>query len=105
MSQSQQEGDAFDGEAVYSNRNDVSGSSDTQTAIDTAARQEIDGATRIAISRVSNIIRVFGAHFIPLTDTLLLEAYEWAVEQEGDVRDLLQEDVGDALVATVTAHN
>ncbi|KAF9820864.1 hypothetical protein IEO21_01091 [Rhodonia placenta] len=88
MSQSQQEGDAFDGEAVYSNRND-----------------EIDGATRIAISRVSNIIRVFGAHFIPLTDTLLLEAYEWAVEQEGDVRDLLQEDVGDALVATVTAHN
>jgi len=89
ISQSQQEGEeAFDAEAVYSNRND-----------------DIDDATRIAISRVSNIIRVLGAHFIPLTDTLLLEAYEWAVEQEGDVRDLLQEDIGDALVATITAQN
>ncbi|KAH9943816.1 exosome complex exonuclease rrp4 [Amylocystis lapponica] len=86
---SEQEGeDAFDAEAVYSNRND-----------------NIDDATRIAIARVSNIIRVLAAQFIPLTDSLLVEAYEWAVEQEGDVKELLQEDIGDALVATITAHN
>ncbi|CCM02569.1 uncharacterized protein FIBRA_04672 [Fibroporia radiculosa] len=89
IKQSQQEGEeAFDAEAVYSNRND-----------------DIDDATRIAISRVSNIIRVFGAHFIPLTDTSLLEAYEWAVEQEYDIRDSLQEDAGEALVATVIARS
>lgn len=43
------------------------------------------------------------SHFIPLTDTLLLEAYEWAIEHETGVRDLLQQDFGDALVASITA--
>jgi exosome complex component RRP4 len=57
----------------------------------------------VAISRVSNIIRVLASRFIPLTDTLLLEAYEWTIDQEGYVKDVLQEDVGDALVTTVTA--
>jgi len=80
--------DALNAEAVYSNRND-----------------NIDDATRIAISRVSNIIRVLAAQFIPLTDSLLLEAYEWAVEQEGEAKELLQVDMGDTLVATVTARN
>ncbi|GLB43384.1 putative exosome complex exonuclease RRP4 N-terminal region [Lyophyllum shimeji] len=84
---SDQEGEeGFDAEAVYSNQNDY-----------------IDDLTRIAISRVTNIIRVLAAHFVPLTDTLLLEAYEWTVDQEGGAKDLLQEDVGDALVATITA--
>ncbi|KZT03590.1 exosome complex exonuclease rrp4 [Laetiporus sulphureus 93-53] len=87
--QSQQEGEeAFDAEAVYSNKND-----------------DIDTATLTAISRVTNIIRVLAAHFIPLTDTLLLDAYEWAVEQEGDVKVLLQPDVGDALVMAVAARS
>lgn len=86
MQQTEQEGeDAFYAEAVYSNKNEY-----------------IDDATRAAISRVSNIIRVLAAHWVPLTDTLLLEAYEWAVEQEGGVKDLLQEDFGDALVTSVT---
>ncbi|KZT70771.1 hypothetical protein DAEQUDRAFT_667315 [Daedalea quercina L-15889] len=89
VKQSEQEGEeAFDAEAVYSNKND-----------------DIDDATRLAISRVSNIIRVLAAHFIPLTDTLLLDAYEWAVEQEGDVKDLLQADIGDAMIATITARD
>lgn len=66
--------------------------------------QDIDDATRIAIARVSNIIRVLAAHYTPLTDTVLLEAYEWAVEQECDVKDLLQDDVGSALVAAVSGH-
>jgi hypothetical protein len=65
--------------------------------------QRIDESTRTAISRVTNIIRVLASHFVPLTDTLLLEAYEWTVDQEGGAKDLLQEDVGDMLVATITA--
>lgn len=52
---------------------------------------------------MANIIRVLSSHFIPLTDALLLEAYEWTVEQDSDPKDLLQEDVGDALVATISA--
>jgi len=64
--------------------------------------QVIDSATRIAISRVANIIRVLAAHFVPLTDVVLLESYEWAVEQEGDPKDLLHEDVGEALVYSIT---
>lgn len=85
VKESDQEGEeGFDAEAVYSNQN-----------------EDIDPATRSAISRVTNVIRVLSSHFVPLTDTLLLEAYEWSVE-EGDVTDLLQEDVGGMLVATVT---
>ncbi|KAF9075821.1 hypothetical protein BDP27DRAFT_1211456 [Rhodocollybia butyracea] len=84
---SEREGeDGFDAEAVYSNKND-----------------EIDDSTRMAISRVTNLINVLAAHYIPLTDTVLLDAYEWSLEQEGDVKDLLQEDAGDALVATILA--
>ncbi|KAI0719457.1 exosome complex exonuclease rrp4 [Fomitopsis betulina] len=87
VKQTEQEGEeAFDAEAVYSNKND-----------------DIDEATRLAISRVSNIIRILAAHFIPLTDTLLLDAYEWAVEQDGDVKDLLQADMGDSMIATIAA--
>ncbi|KIM88208.1 hypothetical protein PILCRDRAFT_814112 [Piloderma croceum F 1598] len=86
VKESEQEGEeGFDAEAVYSNRND-----------------EIDSATRIAISRVTNIIRVLAAHFVPLTDVLLLESYEWAIEQEGEPMDLLHDDVGEALVHAIT---
>ncbi|THH27740.1 hypothetical protein EUX98_g6439 [Antrodiella citrinella] len=85
---SEQEGEeGFDAEAVYSNRND-----------------DIDDATRAAVSRVSNIIRILAAHFVPLTDAVILDAYEWAMEQEGDLKDLLSPDVGEALVTAVSAH-
>ncbi|KIJ65207.1 hypothetical protein HYDPIDRAFT_39831 [Hydnomerulius pinastri MD-312] len=76
--------EGFDAEAVYSNQND-----------------DIDSATRTAISRVGNIIRILADHFVPLTDTLLLEAYDWVIEQEVDTKDLVLGDVGDALVAAV----
>ncbi|KIP04213.1 hypothetical protein PHLGIDRAFT_31465 [Phlebiopsis gigantea 11061_1 CR5-6] len=76
--------DGFDAEAVYSNRND-----------------DIDCATRTAIARVTNIIRALAAHWQPLTDAVLLEAYEWAVEQDCDVKDLLLDDVAAALVASL----
>ncbi|KAF8972692.1 hypothetical protein BDZ97DRAFT_1649780 [Flammula alnicola] len=87
VKENEQEGEeGFDAEAVYSNVND-----------------DIDNSTRTAISRVTHIIRVLTSHFVPLTDSLLLEAYEWTVEQETGVKDLLQQDFGDALVASVTS--
>lgn len=52
---------------------------------------------------MSNIIRVLSRHNIPLTDTLLNEAYDWAVEQEADVKDLLTEEIGEAMVLAVTS--
>ncbi|KAF8801358.1 hypothetical protein BYT27DRAFT_6799630 [Phlegmacium glaucopus] len=87
VKENEQEGEeGFDAEAVYSNVND-----------------EIDASTRSAISRVTNIIQVLSSHFIPLTDKLLLEAYEWTVEQEGGAVNLLQEEFGDALVSSLTS--
>ena len=64
--------------------------------------QDIDDATRTAIARVSNIIRVLASRSVPITDTIVLEAYEWAVEQDSDVKDLLLGDVADALISAVT---
>jgi len=84
--QNQEGEEGFDAQAVYSNVND-----------------EIDDSTRTAISRVTNIIRVLASHFVPLTDTLLLEAYAWAVEHEGNVTDLLQEDFGNSVVASLSS--
>ncbi|KAF8489880.1 exosome complex exonuclease rrp4 [Russula emetica] len=77
--------EGFDAEAVYSNQN-----------------EDIDDATRTAITRVSNIIRVLASRSVPITDTIVLEAYEWAVEQDSDVKDLLLGDMADALIAAVT---
>ncbi|KAK1236526.1 Exosome complex component rrp4 [Marasmius sp. AFHP31] len=85
VKESDREGEeGFDAEGVYSNKNDA-----------------IDDSTRIAISQVTNIISVLASHAVPLNDTVLLEAYEWSVEQDGGPKALLQDDVGDALVATV----
>jgi exosome complex component RRP4 len=39
---------------------------------------------------------------VPITDAIVLEAYEWAVEQDSDIQDLLSEDVADNLIAAVT---
>jgi len=52
---------------------------------------------------VANIIRVLASHFVLLTDTILLEAYEWTVEHEEAVTDLLKEDFGDALVVSISS--
>ena len=57
--------------------------------------QDIDDTTRAAIARVSNIIKVLAAHFVPLTDVVLLEAYEWVIEQESGVKDVLLDEVGE----------
>lgn len=63
--------------------------------------QDIDSATRVAIARVSNVIRVLARAFIPITDSILVEAYEWAVDQDCDVKGLLQADNADSLIAAV----
>lgn len=87
VTDSQKEGEeGFDAEAVYSNKND-----------------DIDMETRSAISRVSNLISIFARHSVPLTDTILAEAYDWAVQQEMTPADLLRTDVGESMVAMVTA--
>ncbi|CAK5261906.1 unnamed protein product [Mycena citricolor] len=89
VKENEQEGEeGFDSETIYSNLND-----------------DIDAATRSAISRVCNIIRILASHFVPLSDILLLESYEWALDNETDAKGLLSEEVGDALVASITAHN
>ena len=63
----------------------------------------IDPLTRMAISRVTNLINVLASHFVPLSDVVLLEAYEWAVENDVDVKDLTQQDVCEALIFTISA--
>lgn len=77
----------------------------TQTSKHSCEFQDIDDETRTAIARVGNIIRVLAAHFVPMTDTVLADAYEWAVEQgaECSIRDLLGDDNAEALVMAVTA--
>lgn len=52
---------------------------------------------------MTNIILVLASHFVPLTDSLLVEAYAWAVEREESTTDLLQEDFGDALVMSLSS--
>jgi exosome complex component RRP4 len=43
---------------------------------------------------------------VPVSDTLLAEAYEWLVEQEGDGKDLLLNDeFAQALVAAVSSRS
>lgn len=65
--------------------------------------QEIDSATRTAVARVCNVIRVLAAYFVPLTDNVLVDAYEWAVEQDCGVKDLLlREDIAEAMVVAVS---
>jgi len=68
--------EGFDAEAVYSNVNDP-----------------IDPSTRAAISRVSNIITSLARTNVPLTDVLLNETYDWAVEQDIETTQLLNEGI------------
>jgi len=107
VKENEQEGEeGFDAEAVYSNVNDVRDIYSLRNYWPTDWQlfcQEIDESTRAAISRVTQIIRILTSRFIPLSDTLLLEAYEWTVEHGHDVKDLLNQDFGDALVASITS--
>lgn len=67
--------------------------------------QFIDDATRRAIARVCNIIRVLAIHFIPVSDSILADAYEWVLEHESEygVKDLLRDDAAEAMIIAVSA--
>ena len=66
--------------------------------------QTIDPSTRAAISRVSNIITSLARSNVPLTDVLLNEAYDWAVEQDVKTTQLLNEDVAETMVIALSAY-
>jgi len=57
----------------------------------------------MAVSRVTNLIKVLAGHFVPLSDVVLLEAYGWAVENDVEVKDLTQPGVCEVLIVTVGA--
>ncbi|QRW02864.1 exosome complex component RRP40 [Ceratobasidium sp. AG-Ba] len=82
MNQVGEEG--FDAEAVYSNKND-----------------SIDTTTLRAIARVSNVIRSLARSHIPLTDCLIEQAYEWVVDQNVEIMDIVSEEVAESMVASV----
>jgi len=65
--------EGFDAEAIYSNKND-----------------DIDDATRRAIVVTSAVVRALGRGFIPITDTILIQAYEWAVDHVADTNGTLK---------------
>ena len=58
--------------------------------------QIIDAVTRSAIACVSNMICVLAQHFVLITDTILIEVYEWAMDQECDMWDLLHDEMAKA---------
>lgn len=104
VKEAEQEGEqGFDAEGVYSNVNDVGFCFLLMELNEDNKLQEIDTSTRDAISRVTGIIRVLSAHFIPLTDSLLLDAYEWCIEHETGLTDLLQEEFGESMVAALSS--
>jgi hypothetical protein len=59
--------------------------------------QYIDDETRQAIIVTSAVIQALGKGFIPITDTILVQAYEWAVEHVNDnggfVKELFTEEL------------
>jgi exosome complex component RRP4 len=60
--------------------------------------QYIDASTRAAIVRVSNVIKILAHYYIPIGDTILIQAYSWVVENDYDLKDLLYEEVAESLV-------
>lgn len=40
---------------------------------------------------------------MPLTDTLLNDAYDWAIEQDVEITQLLNEDVAETMVIALSA--
>lgn len=52
--------------------------------------------------RVTNIIKILAGHYVPITDSVLQQAYDWVMEQGVETKDLLQDDVAVLLVAAVT---
>ena len=67
--------------------------------------QVIDNSTRCSIGRVCNIIRALSIHFVPISDTILANAYEWVLENQDEytAKDILRDDAAEALVIAATS--
>ncbi|WVR07298.1 hypothetical protein IAU60_004339 [Kwoniella sp. DSM 27419] len=76
-------GDGFDAEGVYSDKND-----------------DITSEGRQAISVIANLIKYIAAEGIPLTDTLIMEAYGW-ISQNGLDAGALHNKEGERMLAEV----
>jgi len=76
-------GEGFDAEGVYSDKND-----------------DISPEDRKAISVIANIIVVLAEHDIPLSDTLIADAYGWITKHSGV--DLNSQEVAERMIAEVT---
>lgn len=101
--------EGFDAEAVYSNVNDVShllghaSEGQFEPFFNYKFVQPIDSTTRSSISRIINILNALARHNIPITDTLLNDAYEWTIERGLDVADLnSNDDAADEMILEIT---
>jgi exosome complex component RRP4 len=101
VKQSKEGEEGFDAKAVYSNQNEVCIHSVFTRPSLKLSMKPIDGPTRVAITRVTNIIRTLATHFVPLTDVLLLDAYEWVVDNQDSSIGVLSEESTDALLAAL----
>jgi exosome complex component RRP4 len=72
-----------------------------KTNIQTFDLQDIDDATRRAIIITSAVIQGLAKRFIPITDTILIQGYEWAVDHVHDsggaLKELFSDDLGNRL--------
>ncbi len=57
--------------------------------------------SRIAIALVSNLIVLLARHSLPLTDSMLLSAYNWVTNSGLTAAALLQRDVEEDLLRNV----
>jgi len=85
VSETEQLGEeGFDAQAIYSNKNDF-----------------IDNETYRAIIVTSAVLQALGKGFIPVTDSILVQAYEWAVDHVdnsgGSLKTLFTEDLSNQL--------
>ena len=65
--------------------------------------KEIDPATRAAIVRVSNVIKILATRHIPISDKILDEAYDWLTENDSEPKHVLDADVAEAMVDAITS--
>lgn len=82
--------EGFDAQAIYSNKNDVRPATPIQLVPAHADSQDIDEATRRAIIVLSAVVQALGKGFIPITDIVLIQGYEWAVDHVADTGGTLK---------------
>lgn len=63
--------------------------------------QSIAPQTLHSISLVSNIILSLAKQNVPITDSILIDAYDWTVEQGVSPTQVLEMDVGEAMVSAL----